>query len=261
MKKVRLLGVINVSPESFYKGSVPKNERGLGKMAAQLAKAGADMIDVGAMSTAPYLKTKISEAEETRRLVWAVNVIRQHTRCPISIDTSRYQPALAGLMAGASYLNDITGLSEPRILKIAKQFKGLILMAHPSALKKPLPPILKVKTILAAAIKKAVRNGVPRSKIIIDPGIGFFRSEKMTWWEWDLELIENLKQLHRLKCPVLVGVSRKSFIGNLMGGAPAEERLEGSLLVTRIAVDNGATWVRTHDVKETKNYFLNLKRK
>lgn len=252
---VKIMGVINVSPESFYAGSIPKTEDALAKRAVQLTTEGADMIDVGAMSTAPYLETKISATEEADRLGAAVKIIRAKTKLPISIDTSRFEPALAGLQAGATHLNDVTGLnSDAKLLPLLRHFKGVILMAHPSASAngKHLTPIIKVKKILAAAIQKAVKNGVKRSRIIVDPGIGFFRDEALPWWQWDLDIISHLKELGSLKCPLLVGISRKSFIGKLMGGAPPEKRLEGSLAVTRIAVQNSATWVRTHDVKETK---------
>jgi dihydropteroate synthase len=93
---------------------------------------------------------------------------------------------------------------------------------------------------------------VARSNIIVDPGIGFFRSETIPWWQWDLLSLYWLKKLKVLKQPILVGVSRKSLIGQLMGGVPAEKRLSGSLAAAHAAVNNGATWIRTHDVKETK---------
>jgi dihydropteroate synthase len=251
---VKLMGVINVSPESFYKGSVPKNARDLANIARQLTKDGADIIDVGAMSTAPYLKTTISEREEAKRLAWAVAIIRKNSRLPISVDTSRYEPALAGRNAGATLLNDVTGLNgDPKLALIAKKFDGVILMAHPSALmndKSP-RPISKIKKILTRSIKKAVANGVRRSRIVIDPGIGFFRDKKNPWWKWDVAVLQSLGELKALRCPILIGVSRKSFIGHLLGGLPPEERLAGSLAATLTAAHHGATWVRTHDVKET----------
>jgi dihydropteroate synthase len=266
MKKppIRLLGVINVSPESFYKGSVPRNERALAALAKRLTKEGADMLDVGAMSTAPYLKTKISETEEAKRLSWAVRVIRKNSRLPISADTARFKPALAALNAGASYLNDVTGLhGDPKLANIARRFKGVILMAHPSVFPRlnTSAPIQKIKRILSRAVKTAVRNGVPRSKIIIDPGIGFFRDENRPWWQWDLLALYELEKLKSLKCLILVGVSRKSFIGKLMGGVPPEKRLSGSLAAAGAAVKNGAGWIRTHDVKETKLMLRGVARK
>jgi len=255
---LKIVGVINVSPESFYKGSVTRNTQQLAAMAKKLTGEGADFIDVGAMSTAPYLKTEISADEEAKRLNWAVSILRKNTKTPISIDTSRFEPALAGLAAGATYLNDVTGLhADKRLAALAKKFKGVILMAHPMALpNKNLKPIIKVKKILKTAINKATKNGVQRSKIVIDPGIGFFRDEKMPWWQWDLDVLKNLSQLKALRCPILIGVSRKSFIGEILGGIPPEQRLGGSLIATLAAVERGATWIRTHDVAETKKLFF-----
>ncbi len=251
-----LMGVINVSPESFYKGSVPKNARALMQQARKLEKDGADAIDVGAMSTAPYLQTRISEIEEAKRLSWAVNIVRASVRLPLSIDTARLGPALAGLNAGATYLNDVTGLhGDPRLAKHARYFKKVFLMAHPIASPAPTDrPLEKIKKILRNSVDIALKNGVSRKNLILDPGIGFFRNEKRPWWRWDVETLRGLNQLTTLKCPLLIGVSRKSFIGHMMGGVPPEKRLAGSLAATVAGVRNGAAWVRTHDIKETKRF-------
>src|SRR5258708_3997244 len=132
---VRIMGVINASPESFYQGSVRTSGHDIGRVAAKMQGAGADFIDVGAMSTAPYLDTEISEIEEAKRLYTAVRSIRRHTRIPISADTSRALPAEAALRAGAKILNDVTGLRrDPELRLLAKKFDGVILMAHPSGL-------------------------------------------------------------------------------------------------------------------------------
>lgn len=253
---VRIMGVINVSPESFYQGSIASKASAIARKARELTQQGADIIDVGAMSTAPYLKTRIPEHEEAERLSVAVKIIRKNSPLPISIDTSRAHPALAGLRAGATILNDVTGLSgDKNILPLLKKFRGLILMANPVInprlqLTRPLPHTL---ALLRAALKKAAAAGYPSSRLVIDPGIGFFRDAKIPWWKWDIEVLKNLRGLRRLNLPILIGVSRKSFIGELMGGAKPQERLGGSLAATSVAVWNGAHVIRTHDVKETKD--------
>lgn len=250
----RVMGVINVSPESFYKGSIQTNQKQIARTAERMEKDGADIIDVGAMGTAPYLETHISDVEEARRLTWAVTCLRKVVSLPISIDTSRHNPAEAGLAAGAQILNDITGFHlDPALPALAAYAKAVILMAHPASARKRIlsSPIRDVKTILQKSLALALQSGLTRSKIILDPGIGFFRKTRLAWWLWDLSVLHNLEELGQLGAPLLIGVSRKSFIGHLLGGKPPEARLAGSLAATALAVWNGASLIRTHDVKET----------
>ena len=249
------MGVLNVSPESFYRESVHLSDRQIAREAVRLTEEGADLIDVGAMSTAPYLKTEISEKEEARRLARAVQLIRQHSNLPISIDTARIRPAEAGLAAGATIINDVTGLRrEPALARVAVHAKGLILMAHPfGATERTLKnPVTAVKARFQESLHRALRAGVPRHRLVLDPGIGFFRCAPIPWWQWDVTVLKNLRTFLSLGCPLLVGVSRKSFIGHLLGGVPAEDRLAGSLVATAFALENGADILRTHDVKMTK---------
>jgi len=253
------LGVINVSPESFFKDSVKTRERALARQAAVMEKEGADFIDVGAMSTAPYLTTRISEREEAQRLARAVRIVREASSLPLSIDTARSGPAEAGLEAGAVIVNDITGLhGDPALARVARHARGLILMAHPSASRKKrlTRPIESVKRLLRSSLAIARRHRIPLSRVVLDPGIGFFRETALPWWRWDLEILGNLEKLLRLPAPLLIGVSRKSFIGTLLGGLPPEKRLPGSLAATALAVLKGASLVRTHDVKATRETLI-----
>jgi len=253
------MGVINASPESFFKGSVQTSEKNIACLAERMQNEGADLIDVGAMSSAPYLITHISLSEECRRLKKAVQAIRKGCSLPISIDTFRLEPAQEGLDAGAEILNDITGLqSDPRLGQLARHARGLILMAHPSAMgpKGKKTPVQSVKTILEKAYCTARKMGVPAQRIVLDPGIGFFRHTRLPWWKWDLHVLKNLRSLTSLGPPLLVGVSRKSFIGHILGGKGPEERLNGSLAATTIAVLNGASVIRTHDVRATREILM-----
>ena len=253
---VRLMGVINVSPESFYKGSIYTQNQSIIRSARRLQEEGADFIDVGALSTAPYLKTQISEKEETKRLEHAVRLIKKVTQIPISIDTSRPGPAKVGLKAGATILNDIHGLTkDPQMPVIAKRAKGVILMANPSQFheRQIRDPITHIRKILRHSLSLAKKHNLPLSQIALDPGIGFFRKTHIPWWKWDLTTIRRLDQLTLFDLPLLVGISRKSFIGHLMNGAPPNQRLPGSLSATLIATLKGASIIRTHDVKETKS--------
>ena len=166
-----------MSPESFYKGSIQLKRSSLQKRARQLEAEGASLIDVGAMSTAPYLKTHIAAKEEAKRLTLALKAIRSVTKLPLSVDTSRAVPALAAYKAGARILNDVHGLQkDPHLLPLARRFQKVILMAHPnkedeSSLKHPLQD---TKRILKASLKVAQTHGLTPQKIILDPGIGFF---------------------------------------------------------------------------------------
>ena len=250
---VRLVGAINVSPESFYSGSVAEGEDSLRQKAEQMAAEGADVLDIGAMSTAPYLATQITEDEEIRRLAWAIGVVRKVTAVPISADTTRSRVALAALDAGADVINDVSGLRhDPGMAEIiARRARGVILMAserEPEAR----DPIGTVRHLLEESLQIIWKAGVPEHRVVIDPGIGFFRKAVIPWHAWDCEVLRRLGDLRSLEHPVLVGLSRKSFIGHILGRPDPADRLAGSLAATAIAVVNGAHLIRTHDVGPTR---------
>jgi len=251
---VRIVGAINVSPESFYKGSVASDESILRQRAEQMVAEGADMLDVGAMSTAPYLETAISEAEEIRRLIWAIGVLRSVVTLPISADTRRSRPAAAALDAGAAVINDVSGFrNDPAMAAAAaRHAQGAILMAS-EASHGAADPIATVRTLLQQSLAISDTAGVPRERIVLDPGIGFFRNAALSWDAWDCEIVRRLGELCPLDRPILVGLSRKSFVGKLLGRRDPAERLFGSLAATTVAVLNGAHLVRTHDVGPTRD--------
>ena len=250
---VRLVGAINVSPESFYSGSVAQGEDPLRQKAEQMAAEGADVLDIGAMSTAPYLTTESTEAEEIQRLTWAIGVVRKVTAMPISADTKRSRVALAALDAGADVINDVSGLRhDPGMAEIvARRARGVILTAserEPDAR----DPIGTVKSLLEESLQIIWKAGVPEHRVVVDPGIGFFRRAATPWHAWDCEVLRRLGELGSLERPILVGLSRKSFIGHILGQPDPADRLAGSLAATAIAVVNGAHLVRTHDVGPTR---------
>jgi dihydropteroate synthase len=249
---VRVMAVLNVSPESFYQGSVQTDHEQLTAAAQVMASAGADIIDIGAMSTAPYLKTQISEEEETERLTQAIAAIAPHISIPISADTKRAKPAAAALAAGAQIINDVSGLKhDPHMARlIAESGVGAILMASevtPSAGS----PMQRTRAALADSVHIATRAHIPPERIVLDPGIGFFRQPGVPWYEWDCEVLQELASLRALGFPLLVGVSRKSFIGKILNQPQAADRLIGSLACAAIAVNNSAHMIRAHDVRET----------
>jgi dihydropteroate synthase len=249
---VRVMAILNVSPESFYQGSVRTSGECLAEAARAMVNAGADIIDIGAMSTAPYLKTHISVEEETARLSQAVEAVAPCVTVPISADTQRAQPAAAALAAGARIINDVSGLKQDRAMAalIAKAGAGAILMAS-EVTPGTGPPMARIQEALDESLQIAAQAGIPREHIVLDPGIGFFRKLGMPWDEWDCTVLRELVSLRVLGSPLLVGVSRKSFIGKILGQPQAADRLLGSLACAAVAVYNGAHLIRTHDVKET----------
>jgi len=249
---VRIVGVINVSPESFYKSSVKTSSEEIVASALSIVMEGADIIDIGAMSTAPYLKTEISTEEETKRLVLAVKAVKEATNIPVSADTTRSRPAEAAIKAGADALNDVSGLkNDEEMAKVAAEYGvPLIIVAHEG---RPGDgtPIERVTTALKQSLHLAERAGISLEKVVIDPGMGFFRQAKYPWYIWDCNVIGNLEKLRVLERPIHVGVSRKSFIGKILNQDKPEQRLFGSLSATAIAVFNGVHLIRTHDVTLT----------
>ena len=250
---VRIVGVINVSPESFYGGSVATDAAAIVERARVMVSEGADILDVGAMSTAPYLRTQISESDEVTRMAAAITALRGAVNVPLSVDTQRAAVAAAALEAGAAIINDVSGLSaDPEMASIARRAAGLILMA-PGNRSATQPPLQMVQHEFREVLARASAAGIPADHIVLDPGIGFHRGNEIAWDEVDREIINGLNQLRVFGRPLLVGISRKSFIGKWADRPDASDRLFGSLSATAIAVYNGAALIRTHDVAATRD--------
>jgi dihydropteroate synthase len=248
---VRILAAINVSPESFYRSSVVRSRRALQRRAEQMISEGADMLDIGAMSTAPYRRGQIPEDEERRRIIEALRALREVARVPISVDTQRSSVAAAALRAGAAIINDVSGFAgDPEMARVARDAAGVILMAREEGTSTA-SPMVQVASLLRRALRRAAAAGLSTERIVLDPGVGFFREGVVPWDEFDCIILDGLRRLRRLGRPLLVGASRKSFIGKLTGRADAAERLNGSLGAVAIAVYNGAAMIRAHDVAAT----------
>ena len=250
---VRVMAAINLSPESFYAGSVAVTEDALRKQADEAMREGADIVDVGAMSTAPYLATRISEEEEIQRLAPAIRAVRRAAPLPISADTTRSRVAAAALNEGATVINDVTGFrGDPGMAAVAARARGVVLMASETS-----PgagdPIATTRSLLVDSCRRAAEAGIASNRIVLDPGIGFFRAAAIPWWEWDRDILRRLSELRSLGRPLLVGPSRKSFIGKLVDRPDPADRLPGSLAATVVAVLNGAHMIRTHDVRATRD--------
>jgi dihydropteroate synthase len=249
---VGVVGALNVSPESFYAGSIHRGVDDLVRAAEAMVAAGAVAIDVGARATAPYRETAITIEEETERLALAIARLAATLPVPVSADTSREAPARAALDAGARIVNDVTALSDPAIGRlVAERGTGLILMAAPPNGPDTADPVEAVARLLQEALTRARAAGVPDEHVVLDPGIGFFRDGGLAWHEWDCRVLARLDRLRQLGRPICVGVSRKSFLGVITGRQSPAERLAASLAATAVAVWKGAALIRGHDVAET----------
>jgi len=250
---VAVMGALNVSPASFYAGSVVTKADDLLRAGERMAREGASFLDVGAMSTAPYLSGSISASEEAERLGWAVTILTSKLGVPVSADTSRAEPARAALEAGAAVINDVRGLTaDPALASlVADAGAGVILMASERGGAEGQGPMDSVMDLLDESLRIASQAGIAGESVVVDPGIGFFRRRGIAWHEWDCEILAGLSRLRDLGHPVCVGVSRKSFVGEIAGEPDPARRLPGSLAAVAAAVLGGAHLVRAHDVAET----------
>jgi len=243
---VRIMGVINLSKESFYKNSVVSSQN-VHAAALKMIDEGADLIDIGARSTWP-LAAKITKDEERSRLIPALRALAGIS-VPISVDTMFSEIAEEALMAGASIINDVSGFTadEKMVNVVAKYSCPVILMASN---KIPGDPVgmNAIMESLVGIISHAEKCGISQDNIIIDPAIGKWTPEKLAIY--DYETIDNIQRLRIFGKPILAAISRKSFIGETLN-KPATDRLYGSLAATAIAVRNGAHIIRTHDVAPT----------
>lgn len=255
-ERTLVMGVLNVTPDSFSDGGKFFTLKSAVRAALALQEAGADVLDIGAESTRPG-STGVSAAEELARLLPVLQALRGRLKIPISIDTQKSAVAEIAIGAGAEMLNDISGLkSDPRLAAVAVQHKVPIILMHmrgtPRTMQKP--PFAKnilrdVSSSLRRSVATARRAGVPNSQIILDPGIGFGKSYAQNY-----ELLANLPVLAKLGHPLLVGTSRKGFIGATLARdgkpAPPDQRLWGTAATVTASILFGAHIVRVHDVPE-----------
>ena len=259
---VRIMGILNTSPESFYKKSITTKKNDIKNSIKQMEIEGADFIDIGGMSTAPYLSTIISEKVETRRILDAIKIVQNISNLPISIDTCRSNVAKNALEYGVDIINDISGLKFDKNMKavISKFNPSLILCAYSSKSVSGNDVIL-TKKLLSESLKIVKKSNISSKKIVLDPAIGFFRKTgkgkfftkiKSDWVKRDLSIIKNLKSLKQ-NHPILISASNKSFIGKILGKENPSDRLFGSIAAETISVIYGADIVRTHNVGATKD--------
>lgn len=248
-----IMGVLNVTPDSFSDGGRFLDIDKATEHAFLMAESGADIIDVGGESTRPGSRGMTVE-EELSRVIPVVERIAVKINVPISIDTKKSDVAERAVRSGASIINDVSGLeSDARIAEIAGEHNCYLILMHmrgtPESMQESTEYddiIGEISRFLRDAAQKAIGSGVPANRIIIDPGIGFGKSV-----EGNFVILKNLDRFLELGYPVLVGASRKSFIGKALG-LEVDDRLDGSLAAACYAVLNGADIVRVHDVAETR---------
>ncbi|MBV9925584.1 MAG: dihydropteroate synthase [Acidobacteria bacterium] len=249
-----VMGVINLTPDSFSDGGRWFTRKRAWGNVERMIENGVDIIDIGGESTRPGAQA-VSEEEEIRRVEKYINVMLIfNSKAAYSIDTTKASVARVALEAGVEIVNDISGLRfDPTLADVAARYDaGLILMHSRGSFEtmhkqEPVTDILKeVAGDWLRAIKEAERRGVKKEKIVLDPGIGFSKTQKQ-----NVELIAKLDVLARDfgDFPLLVGTSRKSFVGHLLGGAPVNKRIHGTMASVAAAVLRGASIVRVHDVR------------
>ena len=259
---VRIMGILNTSPESFYKKSVNTSKTSIKNTVKLMENQGADFIDVGGMSTAPYLSTVISEKTESKRILDAVKIIQNSTNLPISVDTCRAKVASDALEYGVEIINDISGLKYDEKMQdaVSKFSPSLILCAFSPKIVLG-NPVTVTKKLFRESLQIAKKSNISSKKIVLDPAIGFFRKSgkgpfftktKSDWIERDLSILKNLNSIKQT-FPILISVSNKSFIGKILEKENPKDRLFGSISAEVVSVMNGADIIRTHNVQATKD--------
>ena len=241
-----------MTPDSFSDGGLYFDRRVAIERAFKMIEEGADIIDIGGESTRPGSES-ITIDEELRRTIPVIKALAKDIKVPLSIDTYKSEVAKRALDAGASMVNDISGLRfDPEMSKVVSEYKVPVVIMHIKGTPRNMQvnPVYEalvpeIMDYLREGIRIAIKAGIAEDKIIIDPGIGFGKT-----FDHNLEIIKNLYEFTFLEKPILIGTSRKAFIGKILGDVPVTERLEGTAAAIALSIVNGANIVRVHDVKE-----------
>lgn len=250
--KTHIMGILNVTPDSFADGGRFFDMESAIRHGLQMAEDGADIIDVGGESTRPGSE-RVEYEEELRRTVPVIRALSKKVRIPISIDTCKAGIAERALDAGASIINDISGLRfDPEMPKVAATYGTPVVIMHIKGTPKDMQAnpaydalIPEIVDYLREGVRIAADSGIREDMIIVDPGIGFGKT-----FDHNLLILKNLRDFAMLEKPLLVGPSRKAFIGKILNDAAPSDRLEGTAAAVAISILNGANIVRVHDVKE-----------
>jgi dihydropteroate synthase len=257
-QRTYLMGVLNVTPDSFSDGGEFNNTFTALAQAQAMVAAGADIIDVGGQSTRPGAE-QITLAEELDRVLTVLRVLREKIAVPISVDTTRATVAKASIEVGADIINDISGGTfDSAMLPTVASLDVPIVLMHTRGTPQTMQQMTNYQDVmpeiisfLAKQIAIATATGINQNKIIIDPGIGFAKN-----YEQNLEIFRRLHSLKALNCPILVGASRKSFIGRILNQPEPKARVWGTAAASCAAIFHGADILRVHDVKEIREVSL-----
>ena len=262
--QVKIMGILNASPESFYKKSIAIGSESISQRAKELELEGADIIDIGTMSTAPYLDTMIPARVEGERMRCAIEAVKGATNLPVSIDTPRAAVAKLSIELGADLINDVSGLVHDKKMADVVSQSGLPIIIGAFGNGRPRCNFGNVREtigLLRKSIEIANLKMISDENIIVDPSIGFFRKDgknpfftkitKREWYQRDLDIISDLEKLDALSKPVCISVSNKSFIGHVLH-LNADERIIPSVVFELLCFLKGASIIRTHNVREIK---------
>ena len=247
-KPVAIMGIINLDPHSFYQNSYYASSKEVLSAVERMVDENVDMLDIGGVSTAPGSPIPPIEIEK-KRVIGIIQSITKNWDVPVSIDTYRASVAQVALKKGATIVNDVSGLKfDPNMAKIIQDAgASCVLMAT-----KNRPGDRTTSTQVISALRRSLHiaqtAGIPSNLIVVDPGLGFGKP-----FQNDLELIRDLRKIRILKRPILLGVSRKSFIGKVLGYPSPQERLFGTLAAVTIAILEGAHVIRAHDIRATSD--------
>lgn len=245
-KKTYIMGILNVTPDSFSDGGKWNNIESAILHAKAMIEAGAEIIDIGGESTRPNHEA-VSEEEEIKRIIPIIEALSKEISVPISVDTYKGRVAELAIEAGAALINDVWGFKKDHYISVvAAKYQVPCCLMHnrDNTIYKDL--IMDINSELIESVDIALKAGVKNENIILDPGIGFGKT-----YEQNLETMSKLQSIKALGYPILLGTSRKSMIGNTLK-LPVEERLEGTIATTVIGVEKGCDIIRVHDVKENK---------
>jgi dihydropteroate synthase len=247
-----IMGVLNVTPDSFYDGGRYFTVEAAVERGLRLIDDGADILDIGGESSRPGARP-LPVAAEHDRVLPVLEALRRQTEIPLSIDTWKPETARAAVAAGAEIINDISGLRTPEMVAVAAETGVAVVAMHMRGYPwnmQELSPATDIFSEISTFFTEILKLPLKKHKIILDPGIGFGKTVQD-----NLLILNRLEKFQRLECPLLVGASRKSFLGKITG-LPADHRLPGSLAAAVLATVKGASIIRCHDVAETRQAVL-----
>jgi len=248
-----VMGILNLTPDSFSDGGELHSDKDLLNQAEKMVASGADILDIGGESTRP-MAPEVELSEELKRVIPAIEAIRHHFTIPISIDTTKAEVASQALGAGADIINDISAMvNDPAMIKVAVKHQVPVIIMHMQGTPRTMQVnpsyndvVDDICNILAARIDWIISHGLNQDRIIIDPGIGFGKT-----LDHNLTILANIDKFSKLQCPVLIGHSRKSFIGTMLDIKDPPRRDEATAVISALCAQAGAAIVRVHDVDKT----------